>query len=952
VRNRGKLALNGALACGLVLVLAGCGRSDRQRRGEPDDSVIWFVHATDPHLFLDTAQDKATEKTGAKQQDLDKTALVDMLKGIHFLPDGNGAPAFLVLTGDFGVDPCPIATSHNQSQDCATSADKTKRGEQIKLLADALGTSPVEDIYLVSGNNDVALEVPDDVALAYFNTFIDDVQGELVKAGKTVHLHNLTRCYAAGGGPETGCFADLANSSYRLIGFPSHSFKNRESPDSNTTAANAPAQEQQWETFSKLLKDARDHGRKVLIITHIPEIDDPYYLAVNRYRAPEADKNGKVPPPPSITAWNVSQKVMDGWRDALAADSVIGVLAGHLHDSHKEIYRQPYTWSSDNDHRLGFRKLFVAPPLSVKNQDTSPIQARGFAVMRLADDELQARLYWYNSETREFSPDQAPRFERPQRHGWHLAPSIMWLWQLGEPQAALDRMAVLLIAFLAAFLTVVQIWQIPPADNPLTGKETAPASGAGGGGAAAAKPAFEPSPFASNFGKTVVTGLGGLAAEMVLKAFEGKPSSVDKEFYIVWFIVFFFLLLILLALFRAFAEAVRARLAIIQYPLARQPEPPKRWVRKRGVEVPVEEPLKWYTKFGRSLAYWGQRFIHWIFSLRVPLLTFFDTFINLIQGKNQTMTREFSNTIVEQQRNVVRTADAIRKNLNSLLYRTLSRLDPDGERTPQDVRVNISVLSADQTNVFYIARTPGSSLKPFGKRSVAWVSVFTGKIRWYKERYFEDKELFPKIVLFDNTGGTIPGDEAQIHLSSHYQQRDGDYEAFILFPVPWPQRGFDSDYVKGAIHISFRNQEDFERLWSFDFSYGQQDVKLVKAIQKIDAEIQAAKSDEERRRLQEDLKLLKDIQKIDAEIQAAENKKERKSLQEHRQQKIEAAHLKTCDPVIDEQIYSNEQRALEDWCKDPEVRATLREAIAVLGELLRGFNENIYNSRGGSDQPS
>src|ERR1700726_4155384 len=26
----------------------------------------------------------------------------------------------------------------------------------------------------------------------------------------------------------------------------------------------------------------------------------------------------------------------------LASDSVVGVLAGHLHDSHKEIYRQPY----------------------------------------------------------------------------------------------------------------------------------------------------------------------------------------------------------------------------------------------------------------------------------------------------------------------------------------------------------------------------------------------------------------------------------------------------------------------------------------------------------------------------------------------------------------------------------------------------------------------------------
>jgi hypothetical protein len=33
---------------------------------------------------------------------------------------------------------------------------------------------------------------------------------------------------------------------------------------------------------------------------------------------------------------------------------------------------------------------------------------------------------------------------------------------------------------------------------------------------------------------------------------------------------------------------------------------------------------------------------------------------------------------------------------------------------------------------------------------------------------------------------------------------------------------------------------------------------------------------------------------------------------------------------------------LDDWCPDPEVRESLREAIAVLGELLRGFNETIF----------
>ena len=156
-----------------------------------------------------------------------------------------------------------------------------------------------------------------------------------------------------------------------------------------------------------------------------------------------------------------------------------------------------------------------------------------------------------------------------------------------------------------------------------------------------------------------------------------------------------------------------------------------------------------------------------------------------------------------------------------MILRYLTNLSElkEKEIKPEDVRVNISVLSADQTSVFYIARTPGSAVEAFIKRSVAWVSVFTGKIRWYKHSYKDDKRfpgLFEKIVLFDNERGVILDDEPKIHLSSHYQPRNDDYEAFVIFPVPWPQRGFGSDYVKGAIHISFRFESYFDKIWSFE----------------------------------------------------------------------------------------------------------------------------------------
>lgn len=32
------------------------------------------------------------------------------------------------------------------------------------------------------------------------------------------------------------------------------------------------------------------------------------------------------------------------------------------------------------------------------------------------------------------------------------------------------------------------------------------------------------------------------------------------------------------------------------------------------------------------------------------------------------------------------------------------------------------------------------------------------------------------------------------------------------------------------------------------------------------------------------------------------------------------------------------------WCPDPEIRSVVNDAVAVLGELLHGFNEVIYKT--------
>jgi hypothetical protein len=377
--------------------------------------------------------------------------------------------------------------------------------------------------------------------------------------------------------------------------------------------------------------------------------------------------------------------------------------------------------------------------------------------------------------------------------------------------------------------------------------------------------------------------LGGLVAAEVTKTLGSQTPSEDiKWYYTVWFILSFFLLLLLLNLLRGIAEAVRARVAIVHYPLARSARDPKHGKGKTGQEF----------------AYWWWRFVNWFFSLRVPLLTFFDTFINLIQGKNQAQTAVFADEIIDQQRNVIRTVDAVRRDLNELIERLVigkhhgTKHDEAFADLPR-VRVNISVLSADQNTVFYISRTPGSSRHVFSRRSMAWVCVYTGELRWYKSWYAADDKSGDKnagkeaekngetekphakldphnIVLFDNRHGTIAGDDDLIRLDTHYEARPGeDYQAFVMLPFPWPQRDFGTDYVKGAVHISFRTDQDFECVWKDGHDPKGDDPKKL--------------------------------------------------------------------------FYPEPAHMLEDWC-DREVRAALRNTMAVLAELLHGFNETIYKS--------
>lgn len=843
-----------------LIPLAGC------RRQAPEGEV-WFVHVTDPHLFYDSITEKWDDRVRNHQEKLNQEAFSALIDSLDGLPGPD--PAFLVVSGDFGLDrfaaelqgptatpatpaatatptPTPPSTPAPESTPAPTPAPTTTPAptatpaptpgpaasanvdSAVKYLVSVLGRSRVKDIYLVPGNNDVGGEAADGKPVEAVQSFWNRVQDGLKDTGVT--LHDLTSCYFHDGLPS-GCYAEVQRTSYWLVGFPSQSFKN------GVDDARSKVQQAQLEKLGSLVSEVAAKGKRVLIVTHIPEIDDPHVLAENDMKLARelasADEKAKWSPDrpewAASSPWNMRRAAFDKWREIMGQQAVAGVLAGHFHDSHKEIYRPPYDWATSSAERANLDKLYLAPPLSMRFQDESPIQARGFALFRLRDgDDPERTLFWYDRKQRTFQADQpvGGGSEQAPRGSFRSTASeaSAWLWSLGTDKEKLGRAVVFAIALLAAFLTVVEVWQIPPPNTrPVTVARESQLSENGtvvqtrteveaGKGQAATYYTYGSTAllFQTNFARTVLSGLAGLA---LVSAFDGLWRDLgiqEKPYFLVLFVLFFLFFLFVSALFRGVIEAVRSRVALSR-------------------KMPGEIKPAW--------KYWVKRFWFWALSMRTAFLCLFDTFFNVIQGKNQLHTVEFENEIARLHESIVGGIDRVRQDLDLAFQEALERRKKaEDERRkkegvkgsaeggasgaepppasaaeypwkaprpkPADVRVNISLLSEDESTVFYVSREEGSLAKSFGKSSVAWVALFNSRALWWKDTYEKRN-----IVLIEDKGGP------PLYLADHYEPRTSpDYKGFVILPVPWGRRAEDEGR-KAGIHISFRQADYMDWLW-------------------------------------------------------------------------------------------------------------------------------------------
>lgn len=148
------------------------------------------------------------------------------------------------------------------------------------------------------------------------------------------------------------------------------------------------------------------------------------------------------------------------------------------------------------------------------------------------------------------------------KHGGELIP---WFWSVAGDQTALAHLAVVAIALLSAFLTVAELWSVKnPNTRPVTASSPITAEGEMNNvptyGAAALL-------FQSNFSRTVLSGVAGLALVSTFDGLWQVEGIQQKPYFLALFVVFFLSFLFLSAVARGFTEVGRSRISIVRrYP--------------------------------------------------------------------------------------------------------------------------------------------------------------------------------------------------------------------------------------------------------------------------------------------------------------------------------------------------------------------------------------------------
>jgi len=363
---------------------------------------VKFIQLTDPHLF-----DKAEDVPRNRE------ILIDAVAKINELNKENNQYAFVVVTGDIGIE---------QIVKTASAAERKNRiDEGAKMMANILASSEVRVWLFVPGNNDLVDEL--DNTIESYHQFI----GELHNALRLYQIDVIDLCPANSAKP----YKVEKHDEYAFLGFNNASFKNnndatRVSDPSDKCCATrvcSPAgkirciQRAEIQRVSDLV--GKETSKFTYIFYHIPEVDDPFlekkreeveppnFRKLHEFHQSRKMRADVTGPEFVNSSWFVDKVLRNEWSQVTGLSKVMGLFAGHLH------VNKPTRYGQQTKTNL---KLFVCPPLAIKQQPIEKEQARGFQEVSidegldptLLNGEVKTKIYWYNGKEYSFSLDTPP----------------------------------------------------------------------------------------------------------------------------------------------------------------------------------------------------------------------------------------------------------------------------------------------------------------------------------------------------------------------------------------------------------------------------------------------------------------------------------------------------------------------------------------------------------------
>jgi calcineurin-like phosphoesterase family protein len=368
------------------------------------EDKLRFAQLTDLHIF------DAGYNCYEPDANIEHTTALDALRWSidQINQENRSSPLdFVVITGDFGLAnlissggtappaPKPNGTGCNKYT-AASDRYGPVKPEQIETAAVALAcllrALDVKAIYIVPGNNDVKedteLGIESPLSRTTWRHFVDALGREL--PGRIRDLSGASEI-------PSDAPVDVVRG-FWLVGLDSASFKPSEvereqtgpkknrggpcqGPDSASPIAKARA-----DKLADLAASTDKATRQFLLFTHIPDLQDPYRKAKK-----DLDQNVVCT---YGSSWFLSQDAQISWNRVLSNKNLTGIFAGHFHAPEMNLYGGPFSPASAAS-GTALRNVFIAPPLSMKNQWSEHYPRRGWMIVKLTDGGVQADVRWY-----------------------------------------------------------------------------------------------------------------------------------------------------------------------------------------------------------------------------------------------------------------------------------------------------------------------------------------------------------------------------------------------------------------------------------------------------------------------------------------------------------------------------------------------------------------------------